>query len=101
MLRLDHLGEKKMEKDQAQAIAEALLEPARRRQAETIRMQEERRQQVLAHSRRVAFTFFGMAVGGLPAYYFTETIVPAALVGAAVGLIVFVASPLIERRKNA
>jgi hypothetical protein len=58
-----------MDKHQAEIVAEALLEPARREQIETAAKLKEQRRRSVEKSRQVMFGFAGAAAGAATGYF--------------------------------
>jgi len=86
-----------MNKKQAEAVAEALLSPAREAQEAAQRSKQERRLKLATQRRAASFGLAGAIVGGAIGYWLDGKIFPACLVGMAIG---FVLGYFIARRAS-
>ena len=76
-----------LDKKQSEAVAEALLLPARQAQEAAEILKEEQRRKLVAQRRFARFGFVGFVAGGAIGYFIFGNIWPTALAGLGVGLI--------------
>jgi F0F1-type ATP synthase assembly protein I len=77
-----------LDKEQAEAVSEALLSPARAAQEAAQKRKDEQRRKLVAQQRLALFVLAGLAIGGAVGYLFYGKLFPSGLVGIALGLAV-------------